>query len=192
MRRGGIPNGPLHAFGHLNPMGRQTGPTKNDSKSQVLLLPSTYHIFYWDEPSLTVRKRSPVLFSGPRGCAREQHADAEGRRLHLRNGRPAGNYKQAYDSARRGGTCTLIGVAPLDAQLAVNAQMAVVDDKILQGAMAPFYPRRDIPMLCDLYLAGRLKVDELITKNYVLDEINVAFAEMAEGKLARGLLVHQR
>lgn len=100
--------------------------------------------------------------------------------------------KQAYDSARRGGTCTLVGVAPLDAQLAVNAQMAVVDDKILQGAMAPFYPRRDIPMLCDLYLAGRLKVDELITKNYVLDEINVAFAEMAEGKLARGLLVHQR
>ena len=56
--------------------------------------------------------------------------------------------------------------------------------------MAPFYPQRDIPILCDLYLEGKLKLDELITRNYQLTEINDAFKDMEEGKLARGLLVH--
>jgi S-(hydroxymethyl)glutathione dehydrogenase/alcohol dehydrogenase len=40
-----------------------------------------------------------------------------------------------------------------------------------------------------LYLAGKLKVDQLITRRYGLDEANEAFRALAAGELARGLIV---
>ena len=98
--------------------------------------------------------------------------------------------RQAFDAVRRGGICTVVGVASVEAQLVIPAQELTIEDKVLQGAMAPFYPQRDIPILCDLYLEGKLKLDELITRNYQLTEINDAFKDMEEGKLARGLLAH--
>ena len=44
-------------------------------------------------------------------------------------------------------------------------------------------PERDIPLYVDLYLAGKLKLDELITGRYKLDEINRAFEDMEKGGL---------
>jgi Zn-dependent alcohol dehydrogenase len=39
------------------------------------------------------------------------------------------------------------------------------------------------------YRAGRLKIDELITRRYALEEANEAFHALANGDLARGLIV---
>ena len=47
----------------------------------------------------------------------------------------------------------------------------------------------DLPRLVDLYRGGRLKIDELITKRYGLDEANEAFRALAAGELSRGLIV---
>ena len=46
-------------------------------------------------------------------------------------------------------------------------------------------PRRDFPKLVDLYLAGRLLLDELVSREYRLDEINSAFDDMLNGSNAR-------
>ena len=43
--------------------------------------------------------------------------------------------------------------------------------------------------MVELYLSGKLKIDELISKQYVLEEANEAFRALAAGELARGLIV---
>jgi S-(hydroxymethyl)glutathione dehydrogenase/alcohol dehydrogenase len=53
------------------------------------------------------------------------------------------------------------------------------------GSARPAY---DVPLLVELYQAGRLKLDELVTATYPLEDFDVALAELHEGKLARGVL----
>ena len=47
-------------------------------------------------------------------------------------------------------------------------------------------PRVDMPKLLNLYAEGKLKLDELITRHYRLEQINEAFADMEAGENARG------
>jgi len=49
--------------------------------------------------------------------------------------------------------------------------------------------RRDFPRLVSLYQAGRLKLDELITRRYRIDEAPQAFDDLAQGRSARGVIV---
>jgi S-(hydroxymethyl)glutathione dehydrogenase/alcohol dehydrogenase len=46
----------------------------------------------------------------------------------------------------------------------------------------------DIPRFVDLYMANRLKLDELITRTYRLEDINDAFAAMKAGEVARSVI----
>ena len=50
-------------------------------------------------------------------------------------------------------------------------------------------PPRDFPLLLDLYKAGKLNLDDLITKRYRLEQINEAYDDMLKGELARGVIV---
>jgi S-(hydroxymethyl)glutathione dehydrogenase/alcohol dehydrogenase len=50
-------------------------------------------------------------------------------------------------------------------------------------------PNVDFPWLVDLYMDGRLKLDELISRTYALAEINEGFAAMLSGDVARGVVV---
>ena len=47
------------------------------------------------------------------------------------------------------------------------------------------------PRIIELYRRGRIKLTELITKTYTLDEINEGYADLMEGKNIRGVIVHQ-
>ena len=49
-------------------------------------------------------------------------------------------------------------------------------------------PRFDIPNLLALYQAGRLKLDELITRTYRLDQINQGYQDMLDGVNIRGVI----
>jgi Zn-dependent alcohol dehydrogenase len=61
--------------------------------------------------------------------------------------------------------------------------------KRLQGALfGSCAPRNDVPMLLDLYMRGDLKLDELVTTRYGLEDINQAFADMRDGSNIRGLI----
>jgi len=46
-----------------------------------------------------------------------------------------------------------------------------------------------VPKLYRLYRAGKLKLDQLVTRRYALDELNRAFADMTSGAGARGVIV---
>jgi Zn-dependent alcohol dehydrogenase len=58
----------------------------------------------------------------------------------------------------------------------------------LFGDCNPLY---DVPRLLGLYRSGDLKLDELITRRYRLDEVNHGYQDMTDGKNIRGVLVHE-
>ncbi len=49
-------------------------------------------------------------------------------------------------------------------------------------------PRFDILNLLKMYGAGKLKLDELVTRTYTLDQVNEAYADMVGGKNIRGVI----
>jgi len=98
--------------------------------------------------------------------------------------------QQAIDAARRGGTIVLVGLGPHGETISLGAGSFTRSDKILTSAyygMAD--PLRDMPMYLDWYMSGKLKLEELITRTFTLDEINEAFEAMLAGETARGVIV---
>ena len=49
----------------------------------------------------------------------------------------------------------------------------------------------DIPKMLDLYRSGDLKLDELITKQYKLEEIKQGYQDLLDGKNIRGVIIHE-
>ena len=65
-----------------------------------------------------------------------------------------------------------------------------LQEKAIKGTMyGSVRPNLDFPRLVDLYLDGRLKIDELVSRTYSLDEINEGFAALRSGQVARGVVV---
>ena len=50
---------------------------------------------------------------------------------------------------------------------------------------------RQRPKLLNLYKTGQLKLDELVTRKYALDEINQAYQDMHDGKNISGVIIHE-
>jgi S-(hydroxymethyl)glutathione dehydrogenase/alcohol dehydrogenase len=99
--------------------------------------------------------------------------------------------EQAYAACRKGGTCVVIGVAPYSESVTLNAFLLPILEKKLVGCWyGSANPHLDIPRLIALYRAGKLKLDELVTKTYKLDEVNEAFADMNSGVNARGVILY--
>ena len=96
----------------------------------------------------------------------------------------------AYRAIRRGGKAVIVGVArPTDAA-AVKTMGMVFEEKTLQGSyFGSCVPRVDFPRMLQLYMVGRLKLDELITRRYRIEEAPQAFADLESGKNARGVIV---
>ena len=49
-------------------------------------------------------------------------------------------------------------------------------------------PQHDIPMLLSLYQAGKLNLDDMITRQYKLEQINDGYKDMLDGKNIRGVI----
>lgn len=96
---------------------------------------------------------------------------------------------QAYNATRVGGKTVGIGVPSATQQLTLQAITLVVMEKTLLGSfMGSSIPRRDIPRLIDLYMAGKLPVDDLLSPPVELEDINTGFDRLAQGSAVRQLL----
>jgi S-(hydroxymethyl)glutathione dehydrogenase/alcohol dehydrogenase len=97
---------------------------------------------------------------------------------------------QAADALAPGGTCVVIGVPPTGQTFPLDVRPLVTGERAIVGSSyGGARTREDLPRLVMLYQAGKLKIDELITKRYGLDEANEAFRALAAGELGRGLIV---
>ena len=96
----------------------------------------------------------------------------------------------ALHAVRPGGTLVLAGLSPMDTATNLPGAILTRQEKTVKGSYyGSVSPRRDFPMLLDLYRQGRLDLDSLISKRYPLSQINEAYADMLAGSLARGVIV---
>ncbi len=96
----------------------------------------------------------------------------------------------AFRAIRRGGKAVLVGVARATDSAAIKPMAMVFEEKTMQGSyFGSCVPRIDFPRMLQLYTAGRLKLDELITRRYAIDEAPQAFADLESGRNARGVIV---
>lgn len=96
----------------------------------------------------------------------------------------------ALNLTSKGGTLVVTGLAPMmetDAQM--NLFMLSMMNKEVKGTVfGSTNPRAQIPNLLSMYREGELKLDELITRRYSLDEVNQGYADMRDGKNLRGVI----
>lgn len=98
---------------------------------------------------------------------------------------------QAFSSVRKEGQVAVVSIGQNEPGLPISPLELVVYAKKLRGVLfGNCNPTRDIPALLDYYRAGRLKLDELITRRYSLEEVNQAYVDMHAGLNLRGVLIH--
>ena len=103
-------------------------------------------------------------------------------------GTPA-TIQQTYTAIRPGGTAVIVGVGRLTEFAQFNALLLSLEEKrILGSKYGSGRPLVDFPKLCALYKQGKLKLDELVTATYSIDQIQTAFADMEAGVNARGVI----
>lgn len=98
---------------------------------------------------------------------------------------------QCFAAARKGGTLVLAGMADdfNDMNVQLSGQLLSLFAKRVLGTLyGGCNPHYDIPRLLAMYRGGRLKLDELITRRYGLDEVARGYADMAAGTVIRGVL----
>ncbi|MCH8498517.1 MAG: Zn-dependent alcohol dehydrogenase [Marinobacter sp.] len=97
---------------------------------------------------------------------------------------------QAFKSLGRGGTAVVVGVADPSDKTTIGTLALPADERTLKGSwLGSARPQYDFPRLLALYKAGKLKLDELITRTYSIEEAPQAFEDMKNGKNARGVIV---
>jgi S-(hydroxymethyl)glutathione dehydrogenase / alcohol dehydrogenase len=98
----------------------------------------------------------------------------------------------ALEAVRPGGTLVLAGLSPMGTGTNLPGAVLTRQEKTVKGSYyGSVNPRRDFPMLLDLYQARKLDLDLLISKRYRLRQINEAYADMLSGNLARGVIVFE-
>lgn len=92
----------------------------------------------------------------------------------------------------KGSTIVVTAVAPMtQEESAVNLFELAMWNKEIKGVIfGGLSPRADIPRLLSMYRSGVLKLDELITQRYALDDINDGWKAMHAGENIRGVVVH--
>lgn len=91
---------------------------------------------------------------------------------------------------RKGGTCVLTGMAKVtDLMVPMSLPDMVSSCKTLKGVLyGEMNPREAMPRLLSMYEAGTLKLDELVTRRYKLDDINEAMRDLRAGRNIRGVI----
>jgi S-(hydroxymethyl)glutathione dehydrogenase/alcohol dehydrogenase len=96
---------------------------------------------------------------------------------------------QTFALTRPGGTCVMVGSAAPDSVVPVPGPMLFMERRLVGCIGGSNIPARDIPRIVDLYRAGMLKLDELISQRLAIEEFDTAFADLEAGTVARSVVV---
>ncbi|MCO1655484.1 NDMA-dependent alcohol dehydrogenase [Pseudonocardia humida] len=99
---------------------------------------------------------------------------------------------QAVNAIAKMGTVVVTGIGDIaDEGAPINFWLLSMMQKRIQGVLFGMgTPPHEITKLAQLYRAGRLKLDELITTTYRLDEVNQGYQDMHAGRTIRGVVLH--
>jgi len=96
----------------------------------------------------------------------------------------------AFNAIRKGGTVVVTGLAdPSKTTIEISGAILTLFEKRIQGSLfGSGDPFHDIPRMVELYQSGDLKLDELITTTYTLDQVNQGYEDLIAGKNIRGVI----
>jgi len=99
----------------------------------------------------------------------------------------------AFAAIRKHGTVIVTGLAgPGKKNIQLSSFELTLFEKRIEGALfGGGNPFDDIPLMLDLYRSGRLKLDELVTSQYRLEDVNRGYQDLLEGRNVRGVLIHE-
>jgi Zn-dependent alcohol dehydrogenase len=98
--------------------------------------------------------------------------------------------QEAFRAIRPGGMVVLVGLSSVKESTDLSGAFIARQEKTVKGSYyGSVNARRDFPLFLDMYLAGKLNLDDLVTRRFRLDEINEACRAMLDGEVARGLIV---
>lgn len=96
--------------------------------------------------------------------------------------------EQSFEMLKVGGTATIVGMVPFGEKIELHGFDFLRERKIQGSSMGSNRFRTDMPRLIDLYLQGRLHLDDWISDTIKLEEINDGFKAMKEGRAVRSLI----
>ncbi|HEY3811492.1 MAG TPA: NDMA-dependent alcohol dehydrogenase, partial [Acidimicrobiales bacterium] len=92
-------------------------------------------------------------------------------------------------TAKRGRVVITNIHAASEVQVSMSAlDLTLMEKQVVGSLFGSANPRADIPKLLGLYSDGQLKLDELVTRTYRLDEVNHGYEDMREGRNLRGVI----
>ncbi len=96
--------------------------------------------------------------------------------------------ERAVDMVDWGGNVVILGVAPMGSKVEFMPAATYLDVTIMGCRYGTSRPHTDVRRITDLYLAGRLKLDELVSRTYAMRDVHAAFDDMHHGRIARGVI----
>jgi NDMA-dependent alcohol dehydrogenase len=97
--------------------------------------------------------------------------------------------RQAYDCLAKRGVAMVVGLTPTTAEVTLPALSLVYEERVMTGSLyGSAAPKIEIPRLIDLYRAGSLKLDELLSRSYPIEEINQAYEALESGETLRSVV----
>ncbi len=98
----------------------------------------------------------------------------------------------AFAMLQRGGIATVIGLIPTGQRVSLPGDMLFHERKLQGSAMGSNQFKVDTPRYVEMYLDGRLNLDDLISDRIDLGDVNEGFEAMKTGRIARNLIIFDR
>lgn len=99
-------------------------------------------------------------------------------------------FSQSVDMLHRYGSSVILGMPPdADKDFTIDSHMLTTGRRILGSKLGDTCIAEDIPRLVGLYQEGKLKLDEIVSKTYPLDDINAAIEASESGEALRNVIV---
>jgi S-(hydroxymethyl)glutathione dehydrogenase/alcohol dehydrogenase len=98
-----------------------------------------------------------------------------------------------FNAIGKGGTVVVTGLNKLEIPtVTISGSILTLFRKTIKGSLfGDCNPTTDIPKILGLYQAGDLKLDEIITRTYKLEEVNEGYDDLLAGKNVRGVMIHE-
>src|SRR5438477_2234014 len=97
---------------------------------------------------------------------------------------------QAVRATPRRGAAVVVGVCPAGTKISLDPAL-FLQQRVLTGtSFGGGHQRTDVPMLIDLYMSGRYKLDELISRRVPLSDVNLAYDALLKGEVKRSVVVY--
>jgi Zn-dependent alcohol dehydrogenase len=99
--------------------------------------------------------------------------------------------EQAFLSTHRGGMTVVVGVCPTGTRISIDPLLLLQQRTLTGSSFGAGHQRTDVPMLIDLFMDGRYKLRELISRRLPLKDVNHAYDLLVAGEVKRSVIVYE-